>query len=219
MDPQAQTSFIPKRPLADERPLPRQSSVSVFSLLATILFIASVAGAGMVYFYEKNLTTSVASKKGDLVKAKDAFEDTFLQELQSVDKRITAAQDVLQNHIVVSPLFTALQQLTLRSVQFTKFVYAIDGAGPAANVQVRMSGKAQGYTALALQSDELTKNKYIRDPIFSNLTLDDQGNVLFDLSFSVDPKFVLYGEALARVPAAPQSNTPTPVPTGDAITN
>lgn len=202
MDPQAQTSFIPKRPLAEDR-APRQKTVSIFSFLATILFLASIAGAGAMYFYESSLKANVTSMQQDLTKAKDAFEETFLQELQVVDARINAAREVLENHITVSPIFTALQQSTLKSVQFTKFVYAIEGTGPGASVLVKMSGKAQSYNALALQSDELTKNKYVRNPIFSNLTLDTQGNVLFDLSFTVDPKFVLYGEALGRVPEAP----------------
>jgi hypothetical protein len=219
MDPQAQTSFIPKRALAEDR-APRQKTVSIFSFLATILFLASIAGAGAMYFYEHSLTAQVQSMQQELAKAKDAFEESFLQQLEIVDARLHAASDVLQNHITVTPIFTALQQSTLRSVQFTKFVYAVDGTGTSASVLVKMSGKAQSYNALALQNDQLTKNKYIRNPIFSNLTLDPQGNVLFDLSFSVDPKFVLYGDSLSRVsqqapatnqpqtPQTPQSTTP-----------
>ncbi len=206
MDPQAQTSFIPKRPLAEDR-APRQKTVSIFSFFATILFLASIVGAGAMYFYKNTLTASVNGMQQDLQKARGAFEDTFLQELQKVDSRINAARSVLENHVAVSPIFQALQSSTLKSVQFTKFVYAVDGSGPTASILVKMSGKAQSYNALALQNDALTSNKYIRNPIFSNLTLDQQGNVLFDLSFSVDPKFVLYGEALARIPQQQQSQS------------
>jgi hypothetical protein len=217
MDPQAQTSFIPKRALAEDR-APRQKTVSIFSFFATIIFLASIAGAGTMYFYKTSLTQNVVTMQQDLKKAKDAFEETFLQELQLVDGRINAARDVLENHVTVTPIFTALSQSTLKSVQFTKFVYAVEGAGPSASVLVKMSGKAQSYNALALQNDELTKNKYIRNPIFSNLTLDTQGNVLFDLSFSVDPKFVLYGETLSRMPEAPTTQTGTQGQTGALTT-
>ena len=68
-----------------------------------------------------------------------------------------------------------------------------------------MSGKADNYTAIALQSDQLTQNKYIKDPIFENLTLDDRSNVLFDLTFQVDPSFVLFGEKLNREQAMDMS--------------
>ena len=60
-------------------------------------------------------------------------------------------------------------------------------------------GKNTGYTAIALQSDLFSSDKYkkyIIDPVFSNLSLDDKGNVLFDLEFSVDPTFIDYKQML-----------------------
>ena len=54
-----------------------------------------------------------------------------------------------------------------------------------------MSGLAIGYRSVALQSDLFAQNKNLIDPVFSNLTLDDKGNVLFDLEFSVDPSLLI----------------------------
>jgi hypothetical protein len=50
---------------------------------------------------------------------------------------------------------------------------------------------------VALQSDLFAQNKNLIDPVFSNLTLDDKGNVDFDLEFSVDPSFINYKKVLA----------------------
>ena len=63
-------------------------------------------------------------------------------------------------------------------------------------VIIKMSGVAVGYRSIALQSDLFTRNKNLIDPVFSNLTLDNTGNVLFDLEFSVDPSFVDYKQML-----------------------
>ena len=63
-----------------------------------------------------------------------------------------------------------------------------------------MSGQAIGYRSIALQSDLFTtrdEGKNFIDPVFSNLTLDAKGNVLFDLEFSVDPSFVDYKQMLS----------------------
>ena len=57
---------------------------------------------------------------------------------------------------------------------------------------VKTSGIAVGYKSVALQSDLFTKNKNLIDPVFSNLSLDNSGNVVFDLEFSVDPSLVNY---------------------------
>lgn len=207
MDQNFQTSFIPKRPLAEDR-APRPKSVSIFLFLGTILFIASLIGAGAMYFYRASLTSQVAQMKIDLQKAEGAFEGDFIRQLQLTDKRINAANAVLTDHISVSPIFQELQQATLKSIQYTKFTYTITGSGPTAKITIQMSGRSQSYTAIALESAKLVENKYIKEPIFSNLTPNDQGLVLFDLTFSVDPQFVLYRASLARSSQTPTSNPP-----------
>ena len=217
MDQNFQTSFIPKRALAEDR-VERPKSVSVFLFFATIIFVASIAGAGFVFFSKTSLTNQVTQMQADLKKAESAFEGDFIQQLQIMDKRINAANSVLANHIAVSPIFAELQTATLKSIQYTKFSYTVAGSGTTANITVQMSGQSQSYTAIALESAQLAQNKYIKNPIFSNLTPNDQGTIVFDLTFSVDPKFVLYGEALTRDGSAgstmgtqqPQTTTVTP---------
>ena len=112
-----------------------------------------------------------------------------------LDKRLQAASIILSKHIVVTPIFNELEQMTMKSVRFTKFSYDIGTeADPAITVQ--MSGVAIGYRSVALQSDLFSQDKNFIDPIFSNLTLDSTGNVDFDLQFSVDPSFVNYKQNL-----------------------
>jgi len=67
-----------------------------------------------------------------------------------------------------------------------------------APVLIKMSGAAIGYRSVALQSDLFTKSKSFIDPIFSNLTLDNSGNVLFNLDFTVDPTFINYQNIILR---------------------
>lgn len=200
MEPtQFQTSFIPKKPMQETRE-PTTRRVNVFLFAANIIFIASIAAAGFVYLTKGSLTRSIAAMRDDLETAEQAFESDFIADLQNLDKRINTAEIILQNHISVSPILEALQELTLTSVQFTKFSHVITGSGAGSVIVVSMSGKTDEYESLALQSDALTKNKYITNPVFSNLNLDERGNVLFDLTFSVDPTFVLFGESIKRLP-------------------
>jgi hypothetical protein len=215
MDQNFQTSFIPKRPLMEDR-VERPKTVSMFLFFATILLIASVIGAAFVYFYKTSLTNQVTQMRSDLQKAESAFEGDFIQQLQVTDKRINAANEVLSNHVTISPVLSALGAATLKSIQFTKFSYAVTGTGPTAQVTVMMSGISQSYTAIALESAQLTGNKYIKNPIFSNLALNQQGQVLFDLTFSVDPQYVLYGQMLARSSGSANTNVSIPASSGAA---
>ena len=71
-----------------------------------------------------------------------------------------------------------------------------------------MSGAAVGYRSIALQADLFSQNKNIIDPSFSNLSLDEKGNVLFDLEFGVDSSFVNY----QQVEKTTEKNTTSGVP-------
>jgi hypothetical protein len=138
---------------------------------------------------------NIADMKQSLITAKNSFEPSKIAELQLLDKRLNASTEVLNNHIVVTPVFSELQNVTMHSVRFTKFSYDL-GATSNANVNIQMSGIAVGYRSVALQSDIFGQDKNFINPVFSNLTLDDKGNVLFDLDFSVSPKFVNYKQLL-----------------------
>ena len=133
--------------------------------------------------------------ENDLNLAKNRFEPSKIAELQVLDKRLQASSEILSKHIAVTPIFAALQTITMKTVRYTRFSYDF-GSGKDAKIVVKMSGLAVGYRSVALQSDLFAKNKNLIDPVFSNLTLDNSGNVIFDLEFSVDPSFVDYKQML-----------------------
>ena len=106
---------------------------------------------------------------------------------------------------------------TIKTIRYTKFSYDL-GTDKSAKVVVKMSGQASwtlGYKAIALQSDIFTQNKYFIDPIFSNLSPDKKGNILFDLEFSVDPDFVDYNKVIKTE----NINSPVVSQTGTGVTN
>lgn len=192
MDPDFKTSFIPKKPLAEEPAavVSHARGKSLVSLVATIIFFATLASAGAVYLYKATLTTQVAELSASLVRARQAFEPSLVEILQTLDKRLIAAKEVLANHVTASPILRSLEELTLKSVRYTKFEYKIGDDGKT--VKVAMTGVARSYTSVALQSDMLGRNKYIQDVVFSNLQLDSAGNVGFNLAFNVDPAFLSF---------------------------
>ncbi len=205
MGPQEfQTSFIPKKPIS-EPVVTKKAPVGIFTFLSTIIFLASLVAAGGTYFYNSYLTKRVSGMNAQLVRAQNAFEPTLIADLETLDRRMTASNQVLAGHVTVSPLFKSLQDLTLKSVRYTKFTYTFDEEANAYIVNI--TGEARSYRDIALQSDMFTKNKYIKDPIFSNLKLNERGGVFFDLMFTVDPNFLLYQEVINRNATAPKTVT------------
>ncbi|MFA6397738.1 MAG: hypothetical protein WDK96_02735 [Candidatus Paceibacterota bacterium] len=205
METDFQTSFIPKKPLSEDR-VEVKRPTSIVTLISIIIFIVALIATGGVYLYKSSLEKQKTTKKQQLELASKAFEKSLIDTLQTLDKRIIASEQILSKHIAVSPIFEALQLSTLKSIQYTKFNYELVNEGTNAKVNVKMSGKARDYNSIALQADEFTTNKYIQDVVFSNLKPDKKGYPAFDLDFSVHPDFVLYGENLKKVNATTDNN-------------
>ena len=194
MEQNFQTSFIPKKPMIEERTITSRP-ISFLTVVSVVIFFTVIIATGALYFYDRILVKNIIKMENDLNLAKNRFEPSKIIQLQVLDKRLRASSEILSKHIAISPIFEALQSITLKTVSYTKFSYDFDDSKNA-KIKVKMNGVAVGYRSVAFQSDLFAKNKYLIDPVFSNLLLDDKGNVLFDLEFSVDPTFVDYKKML-----------------------
>lgn len=194
MEQNFQTSFIPKKPIVQERSTTSRPT-GFFMVIAVFIFLSMVAAAGGVYFYKSIVDKNISEMEKNLNIAKNRFEPSKITQLQTLDRRLKASNEILGRHIAVSPIFKALSEITMKSVRYTKFGYDV-GTSKESRVVIKLSGQAQRYSSIALQSDLFKKNKNLIDPVFSNLALDEKGNVLFDLEFSVDPNFVDYKQTV-----------------------
>ncbi len=195
MEPNFQTSFIPKKPIVAEH-ISSTPSVGFFAVIAIFVLFTILLATGGLYFYKGVVTKQITKMQSDLNLAKNRFEPAKIAELQLLDKRLRAATEILGKHVSITPIFQALSDITMKTVRYTKFGYDI---GTDGKVNVKMGGIAVGYRSVALQSDLFTTKdigKNFIDPVFSNLSLDDKGNVIFDLQFSIDPSFVDYQKTL-----------------------
>ncbi len=194
MDQNFQTSFIPKKPMIEDRAV-ASKPIGLLTIISIFIFFTIAIATGALYFYNNILAKNITQMETDLGVAKNRFEPAKILQLQVLDKRLRASNDILSKHIAISPIFKALQDVTMKSVSYTKFSYSFDDS-KGSKIAVKMSGITLGYSDVALQSDLFTKNKYLIDPVFSNLSLDDKGKVLFDLDFTVDPNLVDYKKTL-----------------------
>ncbi len=196
MEQNFQTSFIPKKPMIQERAVQARPT-SFFTVISIIILFTMLIASGGLYFYKGVVSKSIVSKESALLLAKNRFEPEKITQLQTLDKRLKASADILSKHVAVSPIFAVLQDITMKTVRYTEFTYQ-QGNEKDSKILVSMKGEAVGYRSIALQSDLFAKENRIIDPVFSNLTLNDNGNVVFDLEFSVAPTLVQYQEVVKQ---------------------
>jgi len=183
-----QTSFIPKKPITSN--VSDKTPKSFLSIIAIFLLIISVLGSLGLFFYKNYLTKHKDSLSSSLAVVRDTFEKNTIDELSLFNERTETAKQILNSHIVLSPMFSLLGQITIPSVQYTSFSQETNDSG----FLVKIVGLARDYRSIALQSDAFNtpKGQSFKNVIFSNLTKDKNNNISFNLEFNVDPSLLSY---------------------------
>lgn len=224
MEPKFQSSFIPKGPLATSGTVSAVSKVKkkgIVGFLSFLVFICVVGGTLVLFGYNWYLNRSITKMSSDLQDARAALEPETITELSRLHARLLATDELLSKHVVLSPLFDFLENATLKSVRFTDFDYRISEKG----FTLTLKGQARGYSSVALQSEIFNKSKYLKNQIFSDLQLDDKGNVVFTFNTEVDPTLVSFKktiESSSIIPPVVQEVTPatsTPVMATSTLSN
>lgn len=197
MDTKFQTSFIPKKAMAPGS-VDRPKSVSIALLISIIIFVITLAAAGAVFGYKRVLVQRIDTMNKKLAEAKNSFEPEFVEKLNRLNKRIESAKRIIDAHTAVSPILDMLENDTLATVKFDTFSYEMKDTGQSSVV---MSGQAKTYSSIALQSDIFGRNeypeRYIKNPVFSDLNPDQSGNIIFKFNASLDGALVSYKNAVA----------------------
>ena len=190
------TSFIPKKPLirGDEGEL--QKGVHIVLFVSIVFFFATLLIAGGVFLYGALLDRQEQGLSSSIARAQEAIEPELILSLERIDARLKAAEHILDGHRVVSSVFELLEQLTLASVSFDNFRYVVE---PEGKINLQLSGIARNYSSVALQSVLFGENQYIENPVFSNLQLNNQGNVAFNFSAQINERLTLYRNAVAGI--------------------
>ncbi|MBX4200423.1 hypothetical protein KW790_03125 [Candidatus Parcubacteria bacterium] len=203
MDPKFQSSFIPKGPLASSATLnslrPHKQG-SLLGFIGGLVFTLAVLASLGVFGYKFYLSSEIGKKGAELDSAQASLQLDSIKDLSRLNTRIVSVKQLLGRHTVVSKLFEFLEANTLRTVRFTDFGYNTTNG----QIKLQMRGLARGYASVAQQSDIFNKSNYLKNVIFSDLSLDERGNVTFVFSADIDSSLV----TLQPGRISPQTTTP-----------
>ncbi|MBP6925782.1 MAG: hypothetical protein KBC22_01845 [Candidatus Pacebacteria bacterium] len=218
MDNDFQTTFIPKKPIGEQmapQPAKRANpSVGIFTMLATLLFVVAIIAAGGIYFYERLLAGNIDAMKTSLAAAEGRIEQSFIVELQDLDKRLRNSNQLLAQHLALSPFFRYIEEATLKSVQYDSFDFSFEEGRPVATI----TGRARQYRSIAEQSIIFGESTLVENHVFSNFTLTQQGQVSFNLKLIPANDLIYFEKSLGRttdttfIPTATTTTTPV-IPT------
>ncbi len=183
--PQKASSFVQSATLGGRR-------LNLFALASLALFAAAGLASLALFFYHGYLVRQIAEMNATLAAARKSFEPEFIDTAVRLSRRIEGGKRLLANHRVLSPLFETLEKKTLETVRFQNFSFDASGQTPT----LGMTGEGRSFNAIALQSDIFGADKRFLNPVFSNFSLGERGDVLFQFKTGLAPEFLNFGENL-----------------------
>jgi len=208
-------SFIPKKPLA----IKTERSTRPMSVLLFVsfgIFFISLALFGGLYLYNNNLKGVLEEKTKELeMEKKKADPAGIIERAEKLQVKINNAKDLLNEHTALSRAFGLLEEVTLENIILSGLTLEKKNAEQAAvrdeaqtasvsSFVIKTSGIAPSYASLAYQSDvlknEVKEKQRIESFLISNPSLDQSGNVSFEIEVSVNPSFLLYEVGGSEVP-------------------
>jgi len=212
MEPKFQSSFIPKGPAATSGMIPKTKPVGrggLYSYIATTLFVISFVLMLVVFGYKLYVKGNINSMGEEIEMTKNDLIPNTSREFIRLNNRINSVETLLTNHTVVSPLFEFLSASTVRLVRFREFTLITTPAG----AELVVEGVARGYATLALQADIFNKSGNFTNPVFSDLRLDERGDVVFTFRGFVNPALISYAKEVESLPPS----LPVPVVEEDTV--
>ncbi len=202
MDTKFQTSFIPKKTsLTETKIVKHNHGTSFFTFISVMIFIVSVVGAVFSVVWKNVLIKSQENYKVELKKAEEKFNTALIDELREANAKIDLSKTILKNHIAASEVFSIISGLTIQGVKFNSFEFS---GSPTSNdgIDISLKGIGNSFSAIAFQSDvfgqstQFGTNKPLKNPVVTDLALDDKGNVGFTFSATLDPADLSYEKIL-----------------------
>jgi len=199
MDNRLQATFMPRQTTPGGDAYERRKSPPNFFMLAGVgIFLIVLALGGGLYVYKGVLTSSNEAKRASIQEAIRDFEPELTKELTALKTKIDAGKALIQNHKAFSLLLGLLEMNTAQTVRFNEFSYT---AGPDNKISIAMRGEARTYNAIAFQSDVFSKIPQVKNPMFTNLSLDEKGVISFSVAADLDPSVLSYSRLVS--PSAP----------------
>lgn len=175
-------------------------------LIAGGLLLVSIIAALGVFGFEAYLKNSRDSKATSLAAAQQSVDITIVENFIRLRNRLTAVEQLLDQHVELSDFFTVLEQRTLQAVRFNDLSVSVNDDRTA---EIEMSGVARTFNALAAQSNELAGEKRIKRAIFSDIAVNENGTVGFTLTAILDSRLITSADVLPGIGEAAEPETPS----------
>ncbi len=168
------SSFVPREvSSAIPAQIKKKHTVQIFSFVGTVLLVCAVLSAIGVYFYKGVLDDELNKVRATLSEISNADDQQKIDEIHLYDKKLSLAQNLLDNHLAPSRIFQELESLTKQTVQFESLEFTYD---PGFEAALTVVGATKEFSSVFLQkkefADENPFSDFVVESVKKSETLD-----------------------------------------------
>lgn len=189
------TSFIPQQPLLKATGFERRrESLNLAIVLSLGTFFVVLFVAGGVFFFHRKVVKEVFALSVELQNKEKLIDTEEIHRLKSVDLRITAAKNLLQDHTVFTIVLDLLEAGTLKNIGITSLHYTNTPGGSVAN----LVAEAPSYEAVYSQGLTWRSMKPLVQgvEITSVVLTETTGVITFNAKVTINESLARYAEFL-----------------------
>lgn len=205
LPPTIPTTFVPHSASAAPRRF-RSDFTGAFGLFAYgVLAIVLSLSIG-IFFYGRILAASQAAKDKELAEAQASIDSATVENFVRLRDRLSSSESLLEKHPAFSGFFATLEKVLPATVRFTSLELSSNDSGEA---EIKGSGVAKSFNALAVASNAFAEDGRIKNAIFSGISVNKDGSVSFSLSATLDPKLFVFAPNAIVQKAEEATSSPT----------
>ena len=150
---------------------------SVISLTTAYVFLISL---------EKRAQTNLETIEQQIFTQKTTGMASLESTIKSYKKVVDEFAPYLNNHILTTHFFDFLEDNTHPRIYFNQMTLKSSSAS------VSLSGRADSFLSLGQQLMIFDENPIVKSVSLSNISLSEEGNIIFSVGLSLDPSLFKY---------------------------
>ncbi len=206
------TSFIPKASLDNvvddkgkiQRTSGSSSSGSSFLLLISFfIFVCSLVSAGIILSLNKIDLVRKQKLNESLISYQKNVNTPTIEEIKSLNNRLTVIKALLDRHTAVSVVFDELSKNTIKQVSFSSFDLKKRNDN---TYSIALKANGVGYTSIVAQDSQFTAGP--AQNFFKNTSITDfvkskgQDLTTFGINTSVSANSIKFSEIISNTKAS-----------------
>lgn len=161
------SSFIPKAPARGTSPVHTVKRVYILTYVAYLFFFGALVAAGATYAYSFVLQHKLTTAQTALAAQRNQFNQSDLQQVTREAGQLTSANTLLNQHVFVYTIFSALEKSTVRNVQLDKFSWK--QSGPSDTYTLSFIASAPSVNDLLFQRATYMSSNLLKGAAFSQI--------------------------------------------------